>query len=552
MGISEQETPAFTLEHPDEMSHGDFATNVALMLSKPLKKSPIEIARQIVEILNKNKSAEIEKIELAGPGFINFYLSPKYFAGGVGEILNQKEKYGGKKKSFFEKLFSGKKVIVEYSSPNIAKPFTVGHLRSTIIGDAVANILEFSGHQVIRDNHLGDWGTQFGKLIVALKKWSSIENIEKSDQPIKDLVALYVRFHEEAEKDKALEDEGRAWFSKLEKGDKEAKSIWKKCVALSMKEFDRIYKVLDVKFDTVLGESFYEDKMADVIVDVKKKNIARESEGAYLIFFDGEKYPPLMLLKTDGSSLYALRDLAADKWRKKKYGPYTIIINEVGMEQELQFQQLFEAERLLGYVKEGERVHVAHGLYRFKEGKMSTRKGNVIWLDEVIKEAIERAGDINKETAEVVAIGALKFNDLKREAKGDINFDWDEILNLKGDSGPYLQYACVRAKSILEKARKEGIKSEVSSMKYPVSGELTKLLIRFPEVVERAGVEYAPHYLATYLITLAGAFSTFYAQETVVDKNDASSPYKVALTEAFSIVMKNGLHLLGIRVSEKM
>jgi arginyl-tRNA synthetase len=572
MGISEQEMPAFTLEHPDEMSHGDFATNVAMVLYRKtasvldshvgdinwainkdfIPKNPRDLAEKLVAILNKDKSDEIEKIELAGPGFINFYLSPKYFASGVGEILNQKEKYGGKKKSFFEKLFSGKKVIVEYSSPNIAKPFTVGHLRSTIIGDAVANILEFSGHQVIRDNHLGDWGTQFGKLIVALKKWSSIENIEKSEQPIKDLVDLYVRFHEEAEKDKALEDEGRAWFSKLEKGDKEARGIWQKCVALSMKEFDRIYKVLDVRFDTVLGESFYEDKMADVIVDVKKKNIARESEGAYLIFFKDEKYPPLMLLKTDGSSLYALRDLAADKWRKKKYGPDTVIINEVGMEQELQFQQLFEAERLLGYVKEGERVHVAHGLYRFKEGKMSTRKGNVIWLDEVIKEAIERAGAINKETAEVVAIGAIKFNDLKREAKGDINFDWDEILNLKGDSGPYLQYACVRAKSILEKARKEGIKSQLSGVNHELSGELSKLLIRFPEVVERAGVEYAPHYLATYLITLAGAFSTFYAQETVVDKNDASSPYKVALTEAFSIVMKNGLHLLGIKVPDKM
>lgn len=259
-----------------------------------------------------------------------------------------------------------------------------------------------------------------------------------------------------------------------------------------------------------------------------------------------------MLLKSDGSSLYALRDLAADKWRKKKYGQDTVIINEVGIEQELQFKQLFEAEKLLHYVKEGERVHVAHGLYRFKSGKMSTRKGNVIWLDEVINEAVERAGVINKETAETVAVGALKFNDLKREAKGDINFDWDEILNLKGDSGPYLQYACVRAKSILEKAKNEGIKAKINSEQTAQIGELEKILIRFPEIVERAGREYSPHYLAGYLTELASAFSTFYAQEIIVDKNDQNSPSKIALTKAFAIVMENGLRLLGIKVPTRM
>ena len=551
LGVKEGEIPTFTLEHPDLMNHGDYATNIALALSKQLKKSPVEIAKQIVEKLNQNKIKEVEKVEMAGPGFINFYLTSEYFTNGVRGILNQGKNYGRKSKAFLSKFFGGKKVIVEYSSPNIAKPFTVGHLRSTIIGDAVANILEFTGHNIVRDNHLGDWGTQFGKLIVALKRWSSIEEIEKSEQPIKALVDLYVKFHDEAEKDKTLEDEGRAWFSKLEQGDKEARAIWDKCVRLSLKEFERIYKVLGVKFDTSYGESFYEDKMADVIKDVKKAGIARESEGAYLVFFDQEKYPPLMLLKSDGSSLYALRDLAADKWRKKKYGQNTIIINEVGMEQELQFKQLFETEKLLGYVKEGERVHVAHGLYRFKEGKMSTRKGNVIWLDEVLNEAIERAGKINKDTAEIVAIGALKFNDLKREARGDINFDWEEILNLKGDSGPYLQYASVRAKSILEKAKKEARKAEIKTGAEK-NYDLNKLLIRFPEVVERAGQEYSPHYLATYLTELASAFSTFYAKETVVDKTDEKSSYKVALTEAFSVVMENGLNLLGIKVPAKM
>ncbi|MFA7252733.1 MAG: arginine--tRNA ligase [Candidatus Paceibacterota bacterium] len=540
-----QQLPNFTVEHPDELSHGDYATNIALILSKQLKKSPIEIAQNLVENLNKIKGKEITKIEIAGPGFINFYLSPEFFENQTKEILKQGKNFGrnilGKKK----------KVVVEYSSPNIAKPFTVGHLRSTIIGDAVANILDFSGFKVIRDNHLGDWGTQFGKLIVALKKWSDIKIIQKSQTPIKDLVDLYVKFHDEAEKDKGLEDEGRAWFAKLEKGDPEARKIWQKCVKLSLAEFKRIYKVLDVKFDTAFSESFFENKMSEVISDVKKTTIARESEGAYLVFFANEKYPPLMLLKSDGSSLYALRDLAADKWRKKKYGQETIIVNEVGGEQTLYFQQLFETEKLLGYVKEGERKHVAHGLYRFAEGKMSTRKGNVIWLDEVINEAIDRAKTINQDTAEVVAIGALKFNDLKREAKGDINFDWDEILNLKGDSGPYLQYSCVRAKAILEKARKERVKLNWKKAGTEITN-LEKMIYRFPEVVARAGKEYAPHYLALYLIELAGEFNTFYAQGKIVDKTDANSPYKVALTSAFVTIIQNGLKLFGIKVPDRM
>ncbi len=549
LGLDVKNQTNFSVEHPDVLTQGDYSTNVALILAKQLKKNPVELAKELVEKTNQIKFVEISKIEVAGPGFINFYLAPEFFESQTRQILRRGKKFGQ------NKVGKGKKVIVEYSSPNIAKPFTVGHLRSTIIGDAVANILDFSGYKVIRDNHLGDWGTQFGKLIVALKKWSSLEVIEKSEKPIKDLVDLYVKFHDEAEKEaegsKTLENEARAWFTKLEQGNKEAKKIWQKCIKLSMREFERIYKVLDVKFDTSYGESFFEDKMAAVIDDVKKAGIARESEGAYLVFFDNEKYPPFMLLKSDGSSLYALRDLATDKWRKKKYGQEVVIINEVGGEQSLHFKQLFETEKLLGYVKDGERVHVAHGLYRFKEGKMSTRKGNVIWLDDVIAEAVERAGVINKGTAEIVAMGALKFNDLKREARGDINFDWDEILNLKGDSGPYLQYSCVRAKAILEKAKQEKVKANYKKVGTEIYN-LEKIIYRFPEVVERAGREYAPHYLALYLIQLAGEFNTFYGQGKIVDKIDPASSHKIALTSAFISIMQNGLNLLGMKVPDKM
>ncbi len=543
--VGDAETLKINLEHPEELAHGDYSCNIAMVLAKQVAQNPRELAENVVAEINERKPKEIFKVEVAGPGFINFYLSDEFFVSQSKEILNKKEKFGK------GEIGKGKKMIVEYSSPNIAKPFTIGHLRSTVIGDAIANILDFSGYKVIRDNHLGDWGTQFGKLIVAIKKWSSVTEIQKSKTPIKDLVALYVKFHDEAEKDITLEDEARSWFTKLEHNNKDAKIIWNICVKLSMKEFEKIYKRLGVKFDTAYGESFFEDKMKEVIDDVKKLGIAKESEGAYLVFFDKDKYPPMMLLKKDGSTIYALRDLAADKFRKKKYGKDVTIINEVGMEQSLHFQQVFETEKLLGYSNGNDRIHVKHGFYRFPEGKMSTRKGNGIWLDEVLDEAIEKAAAFDKNTAEVVGVGAIKFNDLKRESSGDIIFNWDEILNLKGDSGPYLQYSYARAKSILRKAKEEKIKSNTKK----IGGEITtleKLLYRFPEVVERAGTEYSPHYVATYLIELASSFNNFYGQGKIVDKADVNSPYKAALTEAFSIVLKNGLNLLGIQAPEKM
>jgi arginyl-tRNA synthetase len=543
--IDEKKVSKINLEHPEEFSHGDYSCNIAMILAKQVAQNPRELAEKIVAEINERKPKEISKVEVAGPGFINFYLSPEFFVNESKEILNKGEKFGK------GEIGKGKKVIVEYSSPNIAKPFTIGHLRSTVIGDAIANILDFSGYKVIRDNHLGDWGTQFGKLIVAIKKWSSVTDIQKSKTPIKDLVALYVKFHDEAEKDVTLEDDARSWFTKLEHNNKEAKEIWNICVKLSMKEFEKIYKRLGVKFDTAYGESFFEDKMKEVIDEVKKLGIARESEGAYLVFFDKDKYPPMMLLKKDGSTIYALRDLAADKFRKKKYGKDVTIINEVGMEQSLHFQQVFETEKLLGYSNGADRIHVKHGFYRFPEGKMSTRKGNGIWLDEVLDEAIEKAAAFDKNTAEVVGVGAIKFNDLKRESSGDIIFNWDEVLNLKGDSGPYLQYSYARAKSILRKAKEEKVKSNIKK----IDGEvmtLEKILYRFPEVVERAGVEYSPHYIATYLIELASSFNNFYGQGKIVDKTDTKSSYKIALTEAFSIVLKNGLNLLGIQAPEKM
>lgn len=543
------ENTQVSLEHPADLAMGDYSTNVAMVLAKTEKKNPVELAQKIVEEIStrsdlgnsKRSDLWLEKVE-AKNGFINFYLSKEFFASSLKEILEKGEDFGKNESG------KGKKIIVEYSSPNIAKPFTVGHLRSTIIGDAVANLLAFSGYEVLRDNHLGDWGTQFGKMIVAIKKYGNEAEIEKSAQPVRDLVALYVKFHEEAEKDPALEDEAREWFTKLEMADPEARRIWQKCVDLSMVEFDRMYKMLGVKFDMSLGESFFEDKMIFVIKDLEKKDFYRESEGAKLVFFPDEKYPPLMIEKKDGSTLYATRDLATDKYRKEEWNP-DIIINEVGAEQSLYFEQIFETEKMLGYFKDGQRVHVAHGLYRFKEGKMSTRKGNVIWLDDILTEAIERASKINENTGASVGIGAIKFNDLKSEAKKDIIFNWEDILNIEGDTGPYVQYAFVRTRSVLAKASEQGEMPNTLSSSETIF-DIEKLLYRFPEVVEESGRLYAPHKVAQYLLTLAHEFNSFYGKNKILETADTS--YKLALVTAVGHVLQNGLHLLGIETPEKM
>jgi arginyl-tRNA synthetase len=557
-GIS---APKVHLEHPEVISHGDWSTNVAMVHAKELKTNPRALAEKIVEEFKKEMPKGVAGIEIAGPGFINIRLARNAFVENVGEIAKEGETYGE------QNVGEGTTVVVEYSSPNIAKPFTVGHLRSTIIGDAVANIFAALGYDVVRDNHLGDWGTQFGKLIVAIKKWGSVEEIKKSADPMRVLVDLYVRFHKEAETDASLEDEGRAWFAKLEKGDGEAQEIWQLCIERSLFAFDKIYKELGVSFDTMRGESLYGKDIPLVVKELEKKNLLKDSEGAKVVFFEGEKYPPLIIQKKDGASIYATRDLATDYWRKNKYGKNffgmkknLLVINEVGAEQTLYFRQLFEIERMLGWYKEGERVHVMHGHYRWQEGKMSTRQGNVIWLEDIIKEikerAVARALEEKKEAVGIdeIAIGALKFNDLKRDAAQDIVFDYDEMMNMTGDSGPYLQYACVRAKSVIAKAGSLGIKPTLNPNpeSSPEAENLEKMLVRFPEVIARSAEQYKPNLLAGYLINLASYFNNFYAHNTIANTENKNAAHNVALTEAFVVVIENGLKLLGIKVPKRM
>ncbi|MEK7064154.1 MAG: arginine--tRNA ligase, partial [Patescibacteria group bacterium] len=550
----DEKMPGFVVEHPADEGHGDYASNVAMMM----RGNSRELAQDLAEKLKKSdvlgEVVDLSRVEVAGPGFINFWLKREWLVGELKQVLEKKENYGTNDSG------KGKLAIVEYSSPNIAKPFTIGHLRSTVIGDAIANLLEANGWRVLRDNHLGDWGTQFGKQICAIKHWGDIDKIAKSRFPVKELVALYVKFHEEAEKDPTLEDEAREWFKKLEDGDKEARELWQKCIDWSWVEFSKIYELLKIKHSAEfnqgkgLGESFFEDKMEVVIVELeKKKLLGTGKEDAKLVFFEKDKLPPMMIIKKDGASLYATRDLATDKYRLEKYKP-DLVVNEVGAEQSLYFRQLFEIEKMLGWYKEGQRVHVGHGMFRFKEGKMSTRKGNVIWLEEVLSEAIKRAAALGNgeknNVSQKVGIGALKWNDLKGDPKRDILFDWDEVLNMQGNSGPYIQYTFARAGSILAKSGKDGLMESVGEPSNEDERSVLRTLYRYPEVVVEAAKNFTPQVVTTYLFGLAQRFNGFYNLNQVV--GGENEDFRLRLVAAVAQVLKNGLSLLGIEVVEKM
>ncbi len=546
------------VDYPSDPKHGDYSSNVALIGAKKLGNNPMELAQQIAaEFKAQSAKGKIfEKIEVVKPGFINFSLSSEFL---IHKLQSSSE---------ITKKDSGKKIVVEYSSPNIAKPFTIGHLRSTVIGDAIANLLEATGSQVFRDSHVGDWGTQFGKQIYAVKEWGDEAEIEKSEHPVKILVGLYVKFHEEAEKNPELEDKAREWFKKLENGDPVARDLWQKCIDWSWKEFDAIYKELGVpskkggEFENNgrgYGESFFEDKMDATLEELKRKGLLKTGkEGAQIVEFDKKtKLPPLMILKKDGATLYATRDLATDKFRLENYGKDVTVINEVGVEQSLYFQQLYMLEQMLGWYKKEQRVHVKHGLIRFKDGKMSTRKGNTIWLEDVIEEAKKRACSLGESSGKIttqVAIGAIKWNDLKRDPKQDIMFDWDEVLNMQGNSGPYVQYAYARTQSVLAKVQSSKLKVQsLENLKLkPEERELLRLLNRFDEVVQEAAIRFAPNILANYLFELAQAFNLFYQKCPIIKSEKGVRSLRLSLTQKTGEVIKDGLKLLGIESPAKM
>lgn len=567
--ILEQALETFALqapikfEKPSNETFGDLSSNVAMITFKQVADkftSPRELAQEITDkIIELDQNKLLESVSVAGPGFINFKFADQQILANLDKILQQA-------KADLLDLGQNKKAIVEYSSPNIAKPFTIGHLRSTIIGDSVANLLDASGYEVFRDNHLGDWGTQFGKQIVAIKKWGDESLIDQAENPVEQLVALYVKFHEEAEKNPELEDEARKWFKKLEDGDEEARRLWQKCIDWSFVEFARIYEYLGVSFTENqgrgYGESFFEKDLQALIAELKAKGFAKiGKEGAILFFYPNEEFTPLMIAKKDGSTLYATRDLATDKWRLEnpRYqnadGSAPLVVNEVGSEQTFYFQQLYRAEEIMGWYQKGQRVHVKHGLYRFKEGKMSTRKGNVIWLQEVLEKAKTKALAMttDEKIAQAVSVAALKWNDLKRKSELNINFDWDEILNLQGNSGPYMLYSYARAKSILRKAAENPDETAVNQeiKLNDLEKSLLNKLDDFAKVVARASREFAPHHLCTYLFELAALFNSFYNKHQILN-SPLERQFRLKLVEAVAIILKQGLNLLGIRTLEKM
>ncbi len=563
--VSFQETD-LELERPVNSNFGDFSCNIAMTLFKQQAqfKSPREFAQAIADEIEQQPNSQtlLAEIKVAGPGFINFYLATNFQLRQL-ELYLEPQKIKQKAQTLTDQ-----KYLVEYSSPNIAKPFTIGHLRSTIIGDAFANLLQYQGAKVYRDNHLGDWGTQFGKQIYALKKWGDLDKIEQSPRPVKELVKLYVKFHQEAEKNPELLAQGRAWFKKLEDGDQEARELWQKCIDWSWKEFNKIYQKLEVEFTENqgrgYGESFFEDQMESVIKELKQKKLIKPSKSAWLVFFPQDQYPPLMILKQDGATLYSTRDLATDKFRLHKYGSDITIINEVGAEQALYFKQLFKTEEMLGWVKPEQRVHLKHGLYRFKDKKMSTRKGNVIWLEEVLTQAYAKVKNVaktrlNQEETWQIALGALKWNDLKRKPQLNIVFDWDEIMRLEGNSGPYVQYAYTRCASVLEKNQALTLDESTqpnADSDLAISVTEQALLTKFNEyfeVLTRCQENFTLHYLCIYLFELAQIFNSFYNQCPILQaQNLDQKKLRLKLTQATANLLQQGLNILGIKTLAKM
>ncbi|MGM9977274.1 MAG: arginine--tRNA ligase [Clostridium sp.] len=537
------------IEIPPRPEMGDYAFP-CFQLSKVMRKAPNMIAE---ELKNQLSSEGFEKIENLGP-YINFFVDKGEFSKNtIEKILNEKDDYGK------SNIGEGKTVCVEYSSPNIAKPFHVGHLFTTAIGNALYKMFKAEGYNTVGINHLGDWGTQFGKLISAYKRWVDEEALEKN--PIDELLRIYVKFHKEAEKDPSLEDEGRAYFKALESGDEEAHALWKRFRDLSLKEFQRVYDILGVKFDSLAGEAFYNDKMDAVIDMLKEKNLLVESNGAQVVMLEEYNMPPCIILKGDGASIYATRDLAAALYRKKTYDFYKSIY-VVGTPQALHFKQVFKVLELAGNEWAKDCVHVGFGLVKFADRKLSTRNGEIVLLDDLLNQSISKTAEIIKDNdsiedkedvAKKIGVGAVIFTYLKNSREKDIVFDWNEILSTEGETGPYVQYAYARAKSILRRAENINAQIDYSKLNSKEEFELVKTLESFNKNILLALDKLEPSIVTRYVIEVAKAFNRFYNAHSVLNLEDeVLKATRLKLVEASSQVIKNALALLGIDVVEKM
>lgn len=555
--INEKELETY-IEAPKDTKNGDYSFP-CFRLAKELKKAPPVIANEIKEKLEQElkENNEIEKIEVVG-GYLNFFVNRSILAQEVLEEVSKSEEYGK------TEIGKEKNIVIDYSAPNIAKPFHIGHLRSTVIGGALYNIYKYLGYNVTGVNHLGDYGTQFGKLIEGYKLWGEEYNIE--EDPINELTKIYIRINEACKQDEQILENCRNNFKKLEDGDPYCVEIWKKFRELSLKEFQKVYDLLGSKFDSWNGESFYSDKMPEIIDILNKSGKLVESQGAKIIDLEDKGInTPCIIEKTNGSTTYATRDLAAIMYRARTYD-FDKALYVTSYEQTLHFKQVFEVAKFLGldekYTKGLE--HVSFGMVLLPTGKMSTREGNVVKLEELLNEAISRAKEIieqknpelenKEEVAKKVGIGAVIFNDLSGARIKDEIFDWDTILNFQGETGPYIQYTYVRTKSVLEKAgympKFEDVKIENLLDEYSL--EILKLIYNFEDTLIQVTEKNEPSILSRYLIDLAKAYSSFYNEnKIIVDDKDVQNA-RVYLTYATGKVLKQGAELLGIEMPEKM
>lgn len=545
------------LEIPPKPEMGDFAFP-CFRLAKEMHKAPQAIASEIAEKIEKKDF--IDKVEVLG-AYINFFINKSIYASTV--ISNSIDSsYGSSDEG------NGKVICIDYSSPNVAKNFHVGHLRTTVIGNSLYKIFTKMGYKVERINHLGDWGTQFGKLIVAYKNWGSEEEVK--EKGIEELMRLYVLFHDKAEENPEYEDEARAWFHKMELGDEEALKIWKWFFDISLEEFKRTYKLLGVEFDHYIGESFYRDKTDDVVNELNSKGLLTESEGAKIVDLSEYDMSPCLILKKDGSSIYATRDIAAVEYRKNTYN-FEKCLYVTGQEQKLHFAQVFKVMELLGndWAKDN-LIHIPYGLVSLGGEKLSTRGGNVIYAEDILKEAINKIKEIIDEknpdlpdeekenAARIVGVGSVIFNDLYNQRIKDVSFKWEHITNFEGETGPYVQYTYARCSSVINNIKDFDINNiNLADIDYSVltdasSVDLLKEISKYPEIVSEAADRYEPSVVARYAVDLAQAFNRFYTDNKIAVEESNVRIARCLITYITRNIIKDSLSLLGIGCVERM
>lgn len=546
----EKDVVVNALEIPKNLQHGDLSFP-SFALAKRLKRSPQEIAQEISDKISAEKWPEIESVSFVH-GFVNFKIQWKELERELLRAL-QSSKFG------YSNLGQGQRLVIDFSSPNVAKKMSIGHLRATVIGQAIYNLAKTQSYEVIGLNHLGDWGTQFGKLAWAIDNWSSEEALEA--EPLKVLTALYVRFHEEAEKNPDLESHGAEYFKRLEDGDAQVTRIWKKIVELSLSDYSRLWDRLNVKHDLVVGESFYNNRLKPVEKMLEGKGLLVESQGAMVVELEGDK-PPCLIRKADGASLYATRDIASAIYRRNELKA-DLNLYVVGQDQTLHFQQVFEVLRRMGFDWADSCHHISFGMYRFKDiGRMSTRKGNVIHLEDVLDKAVQLISELieqknpnlkdKNKVAEQVGIGAVIFNDLLNDRVKNVDFDWDRAVSFEGDSGPYVQYVGVRCKSLLKKFGKELPSAFPVPLTESFERELIVKLLNYDEILRSAFRVFKPHLVANYLLEICKLFNHFYHSCRVLDQNEALSSSRALLVKVTERVLIEGMSVLNIECPDEM